>query len=558
MTASAPQGPAPGWLIFPTDLTLVRALKNHDGNLALLVNREGTLIKRGGHRLVWRIHLDGLDIHVKRNQISGIRGQARRIFRGHKAHLEARRLLDLGKAGVPTLEVMGVAAEPGFFGASWIITRTAPDMQPLDRFLMESGGPLKGRARKEIATRLAGLMASMHQHGFHHTDLHPGNVLFSASASPAMVLLDVHDLKKTRPSWTANLANLIILNRWFHGRATRQDRWRFLKCYLLEFRNSLISGCPWSPRAMARLIEEKTGASKHRLWRSRDNRCFEINKDFQKVVINCSGTRGVGFAARTPVFARPDLVMPEPFPRRQEPLAGDRIENSGSHSRPPLILKQSKSSTVFQWTPDGAQPDQQGWIIKDIPARSWWHRATGNHPCRRSWHLGHALRGRFLPTPKPIAWIRFPDGSERLVQTVVSDSILLDAWWKSVKCPARRRELGRKLGAILRQMHGMGVRHRDLKASNLLVGPDDSPWLIDLVGVRLQRNLKAADREKDLARLARSVLTVGGVSPGEMLGFLRSYQGGRLSPQWKLFVLNILRLAQAKIRRNAHRGRANG
>lgn len=555
MNLPAPNDFPPGWLIPPTDGALIRALEKHASNLSRLVDQEGTLVKRGGHRLVWRVHLEGLDIHVKRNQISGIRGQARKILRGHKAHLEARRLLELARAGVPTLEVLGVAAEPGFFGASWIITRTAPDMQPLDRFLAESGPNLKGKGRKEIATRMAGLMASMHQHGFHHTDLHPGNILYSATASPAMLLLDVHDLKKTRPSWTGNLANLIILNRWFHGRATRQDRWRFLKSYLQQFRQA-AQGCPWSPRAMARLIEDKTGASKHRLWRSRDNRCFEVNKDFQKIVVDCFGTKGVGFAVRTPEFSSPHLVMPGPFPSRDNPaLAGGRNHTA---SPPPVILKQSKSSTVFHWFPEGPNTDHTGWIIKDIPARSLWHRATGNHPCRRSWQLGHALRGRFLPTPKPLAWIRFSNGSERLVQTAVANATLLDNWWKSVQCPARRQELSRRLGSVIRHMHGMGVSHRDLKASNLLVGPDDTPWLIDLVGVRLHKKLVTADRERDLARLARSALTVGGVSPGEMLRFLKSYQGGRLTPQWKSFVLNILQLAHSKIRRNIQRGRANG
>ena len=555
MSSPAPNAPAPGWLIPPTDGILIRALDKHGANLARLVEREGILVKRGGHRLVWRVHLEGLDIHVKRNQISGIRGQARRILRGHKAHLEARRLLDLSRAGVPTLEVMGVASDPGYFGASWIITRTAPDMQPLDRFLVESGARLMGNARRDIATRLAGLMASMHQHGFHHTDLHPGNILHSAAATPSMLLLDVHDLKKTRPSWTANLANLIILNRWFHGRATRQDRWRFLKCYMARFRDS-GQVCPWSTRAMARLIESKTGASKHRLWKSRDHRCFAVNKDFQKITVDCSGTRGVGFAVRTPELSGTDLVMPVPFPRAGAAQPGDK--QPPPPVRHPLILKQSKSSTVFLWSPQGPGPGHAGWIIKDIPARSPWHRLVGNHPCRRSWQMGHALRGRFLPTPKPLAWIRFPDGSERLVQTAVADARLLDNWWKLVDCPSRRRELSRRLGTMLRQMHAMGVSHRDLKASNLLVGQDDAPWLIDLVGVRLQRRLSTADKERDLARLARSALTVGGVSPGEMLGLLKSYQGGRLLPQWKSFVRNILRLAQAKIRRNAQRGRANG
>ena len=544
------------WLIEPTDVHFKDSLAAHGGNLALLVEKKGELVKRGGHRLVWRIRLDQLDVHVKRNQISGIRGKARRILRGHKAFLEARRLLELARADVPTLDLMGVAVEPGFFGASWIITRTASETQPLDKFLTDRSRHLQGLEKKGLAQDLAGLLATMHKRGFHHTDLHPGNILYSKGRNPAMLLVDVHDLKQISPSWPANLSNLVILNRWFHSRATRHDRWRFLRAYLDQFRGAGLT-CPWSARTMARLIESKTRHSRHRLWRSRDYRCFQVNKDFMKVEINCSGAPGKGFAVNRPELLHPDTVFPAPFLTSGQTTIKNNTASPRSASSP-TILKKSKSSTVFQWKPDGTEEKAYGWIVKDIPARSFFHRATGHHPCKRSWMLGHALRGRFLPTPMPLAWIRFPDGSERLIQSAVPNATLLDAWWKSIQTPNRRRALADKLGSVIHRMHAMGVRHRDLKAANLLVDAQDGPWLIDLVGVRLKRQIKPADQEADLARLARSALAVGGVSPSEMLRFLKSYQGGRLHPEWKFMCRKILRLATQKIRRNQRLGRANG
>ena len=545
---------APQWVMRPNDPALIQALSSHGENLAELVLAKGELVKRGGHRLVWRLRLPGLDIHAKRNQVSGLRGRARRILRGHKALLEANRLSDLTLGGVPTLELLGVALEPGYFGASWILTRTAMDKQPLDKLLTAAIAQKQAVDKFAITSGLAQLLSTMHGQGFHHTDLHPGNILYSPQSHPQMLLLDVHDLRRIKPTWRANLSNLVILNRWFQGRTPRHERFRFLLQYLGLLEKTKPE-CPWSARTMARLIEAKTNLSTQELWRGRDYRCFQSNKDFRSVSMLCGPVRAEGFAVNNTEFFDPSTILPSPFPEVNQ----ERSQTKNAACNFSIkILKKSKSATVFLSLPAGEAHEGAGWIIKDIPPRPWPQRLLGNHPCRRSWMLGHALRGRFLPTPKPLAWLRFPDGGQRLVQSAIPNSILLDSWWKSVSDPAQRRELCLRLGTLIRKTHEMGVRHRDLKAANILIDATNSPWLIDLVGVKLKVHVSSADRQNDLARLLRSALSVKGVGNPEMVRFLRHYLGGRLSPDWKSISRNILQLAEKKIQRNQQRGRVNG
>lgn len=539
----------PEWIVPPSDPSLLAALEKSRGDLRDLVSEGGHLVKRGGHRQVWHLRLGPLDAHVKRNQISGVRGHARRFFRGHKALLEAKRLLDLSKAGVPTLEVLGVAAEPGISGASWIVTRTAPGTIPLDKFFAQTGPNLTTSEKKDITHLLARLLASMHQHGYHHTDLHPGNILYSADPMKSLRLLDVHDLKKVRPSWKANLSNLVILNRWFRLRVPKQDRFRFLRSYLAEFANHKPA-CPWSAKTLARLIEEKTFASTQHLWKGRDIRCLQVNKDFKKISWNCGGITGKGFAASN--------EFPDIFPELPAPFGKPNQIADESSSRS-TVLKQSKSSTVLLFIPEPTGlSNSGGMIIKDIPKKPFPAALVSTHPCKRSWIVGHALRNRFLPTPMPLAWLVFPDGSERLVQREVKNARALDAWWGEVVDPQRRGPLFSKLAKIICHMHESGARHRDLKAANILVDEKDCIWLVDLVGVRLIKEVSAAFRVADLSRLARSALSTQGVRPTEMLVFFRSYLGGKLKPGWKSIARNILRKANQKIDRNNLRGRSNG
>ena len=82
--------------------------------------------------------------------------------------------------------------------------------------------------------------------------------------------------------------------------------------------------------------------------------------------------------------------------------------------------------------------------------------------------------------------------------------------------------------------------------------------MVDLVGVTLATPPSISRRQADIARLARSALAVGGVTPGEMLRVLKYYLGGKLNPGWKIITNNILNMAREKIKRNFKRNRPSG
>ncbi len=132
---------------------------------------------------------------------------------------------------------------------------------------------------------------------------------------------------------------------------------------------------------------------------------------------------------------------------------------------------------------------------------------------------GHALRDRWLPTPRPLAvFHRYRSG-------LPAEGYLLTEMVPE-PAPLRRRFTSRplvKLARLLRAMHDRGVSHRDLKAANILLAHGSEPVLIDLVGVRTRVRLSDANRAKELARLNASFLDSLAVTLADRLRFLRAY-----------------------------------
>jgi serine/threonine protein kinase len=116
------------------------------------------------------------------------------------------------------------------------------------------------------------------------------------------------------------------------------------------------------------------------------------------------------------------------------------------------------------------------------------------------------------------------------------------------------------LARLVRELHGRGLSHRDLKAPNLLtaVDPDDHRlWLIDLVGVRRRHRVSGRRRALDLARLHTSFRDHPLVTRTEKLRFLRIYLnwGLRGKTGWKAWWRVIAEATQTKVARNLRRGR---
>src|SRR5262249_41941968 len=157
----------------------------------------------------------------------------------------------------------------------------------------------------------------------------------------------------------------------------------------------------------------------------------------------------------------------------------------------------------------------------------------------RSWVWGHGLLFRCLPTPRPLAVLHrvrhgCPADGYLLVEKVPAAVELHHFVAALEMLPSGRgraclRRALDQLGAVIRELHGRRLSHRDLKAPNILVsrpGGDEAAlsfWLIDLVGVRCPGRLSWRRRVRDLARLNASFLESPALTRTDRLRFLRVY-----------------------------------
>ena len=339
-----------------------------------------------------------------------------------------------------------------------------------------------------------------------------------------------------------------MFNRWFLMRVSRTDRLRFFQSYCRERGLSEVA-----KKAIS--LEEATWASNQRFWLSRDERCLKRNRYFKKV-----RSRGVtGFAVQEMdatflknILAHPDALFDRADVRK---------------------LKDSRSSTVIELevpTPSGSK----SMIFKRFRVTSLWDGVANffrRSPTLHSWQMGHGLRDRGLPSPRPwlvlhrSRWGLKREGyllcekiiEARELQVAVEEIAKLEL----LKQREAQRNLLDSLARLIRDLHQRQLAHRDLKAANLLVTGDLEQefqlHFIDLVGVRRQRKLSPFTRRQNLTRLHASFVHNPFLSRTDRLRFLFLYLNVGLYgvSNWKDWWKSISEATQAKIERNNRRGR---
>lgn len=514
-----------------------------------LADGTAQVVKTGPHRTVYRVGLPGGVVYVKHCRVTGPRAWAREVLRPAKARLEFENALTLSARGVAAVVPLAWGCpDTPWPGESFLVTRSREDAVPfvtlLERDLPALPPRVRNAVRRQLARALGEFFARLHDAGVAHPDPHPGNLLVELPPSrvPRFSLIDLHAVATGRPlSWAASRANLVLFNRWFRLRVGRTDRLRFWHTYR-HSRQSLPLPAAKQMAAEARAVEHGTLASCLRFWAGRLTRCLGSNRYFRTV--RAGSLRG---------FAVRDL----PGPVVRDLLA----DPDAAFTRPGTrTLKDSPTSTVAEFvvdTPAGPLPV----VLKRVNVR---HRAEPlknllrASAVRRSWVNGHALRDRWLPTPRPLAvFHRYRHGLPAegyLLTEKVPDAVGLPE--AVAGGTPQLREWATRLARTVRQMHDRGVSHRDLKAANVMLSGAD-PVLIDLVGVRLGRPVGFRQRAKELARLNASFLTTPAVRRTERLHFLRAYlaAGESLARDWKNWWAAVSRATAAKVAKNRRSGR---
>jgi heptose I phosphotransferase len=168
------------------------------------------------------------------------------------------------------------------------------------------------------------------------------------------------------------------------------------------------------------------------------------------------------------------------------------------------------------------------------------------------------LRGAGLPVAEPVAVAR--EGPRGILVTA---ALPVHANLEHVLCradphpsPERVRRHLTRLVDLVRRLHAAGVQHRDCYLVHVLVGPEDSLFLVDFGRARILGRLGLLARIKDLAGLDFST-PARLASPALRLALLRRYLGTS-SRAWSGSIARLVRWKATRIRRHVARGLARG
>jgi len=543
---------------------------------------EAEPVKRNIAREVWRVIVDRQEFFAKLYLETGLSGKVRALFRGPGCRLEWRAGDHARRHQIATVEPVacGTVGVRGLKGPSVLITRALPQAIPLHQHWEQNvllADPRQRRRRANATIEaVASAVARAHQYGFHHRDLHAGNLLATVDQEdrPGVVFVDLHNVRVgARVADRHAIRNLAQLNQWFRRRSTRTDRLRFLRHYL-AFRDELSRRADSGPslgldyRGLVAALDEAAERHAHWLWAKRDRAAMRDGKYFCHLKTR-NGWRGHAYlrTKHPSDYSRASkmhLIRSQWRQWLDHPPDLLRRDRSG-------LIKDSHSAYVCRAQLATSEGPLEV-ICKRARPRTWlkkFYYLFRDSRNLRSWKYGYQLLNRDLPTARPLAVV------ERRVAGLLLDSMVLaeaipggrdlDVFLRVGllhEDPKRLRGLKDQLITglvrLVKDFQAKGFAHRDFKASNLLVQWDpaasDPPRLVlvDLDGLSLQRRLSGRERIRPLMRLNVSLDEAKLVTRTDRLRFLKAYLigPGRSDAGWKA---TWRELAQMSDRKRAHR-----
>ena len=534
-TRDATRAMAPRWTVAP----------GYDvDDIVGLVQRmrtpEAHLIKSSMARTVAFVPLgEGRRMVVKHYKCRGLRDVIKTIVAGSKARYEWQMAHHFLTVGIPTAQPVAFAERRcvGVAVESWLVTEEIPDAVIL-RDLWESRNETSGppQTRPPVLTeQVADLLVGLNRGRIFHSDLHAGNVLVrSAESTPMLCVLDLH-AARTVPSkltMSQTLRNLVMLLGYSgRSRLRAADRLRILRHYC-------DSGLwLWSARKrLWSLLEARGAALNRRRLRSRARRCLLSSSQF------CSETkRGVRTYGR------------REFPAEAVDAAVRAHESTCKPGSPSMVKIDQKTrvSLVEVPTAQGAMKV----CVKEYNGRPLIHNLRNLftwRPAVRSWYAANALSVRGIDVATHLA-ARLPRSplssrSSYVIATALEGAEgfrdFVSANFASSDATASRRTFATAVGRHFRRLHGMGVFHRDLKTTNILiVGEATDSWtfyVVDLDRVRFRRRVSRRHRARNLAQINASTPLV--MSATDRLRFYHAYRG---SDSWleedKAFIREVIK-----------------
>ena len=550
-----------------------------EGHLELLCRPEAHAgaelerVKSSSSRTVWRLRIGGAGYYLKQYHSRSLAHRLGALVRGDDAWRELRISRRLRAAGVRTIEVLAL----GRLGPqSWMLSREIAPAVPLGDWHDRQGpwGPGDGPQARRVAGQLAEQLGRMHAAGLFHGDLHAGNILLAEPDGRAWpVITDLHRIRRRRRGarrWCGIDLAMLMHDRL--GCTTRSRRLAFLRTYLqaLGGRGTLRG---WAGQ-VARLAE--------RHWRrqvaSRDRRLGRPGRYFAplrlpdgwrgQVMLACKGgTAPTALAGKTLSLAQWQQALAQP--RRL--LEGEQA----------TVVKDSPSVCIVR-RPLTVGPQTLEvyvkWVRRHRGLRAVWDMVRPGRALR-AFRLGHALITRRIPTALPLAVLEQRRRRQLRENILITEAVSgaeplnrflqrrLSAGQGPLDAGGTRlaRQLLWQLGRLLRCLYAAGFAHRDLKASNLVVGgrAGEPPRivLVDLDGLSRPWVLTRRRQFQGLMRLNVSLLDCPAVTRAGrlrmLLGYLRRPGAGRIQykPYWRELERWSARKLSRQIRQRRRRQR---
>jgi tRNA A-37 threonylcarbamoyl transferase component Bud32 len=388
-----------------------------------------------------------------------------------RAHAHARReergvraLIDSGIA-TPALLHSGRTRE----GNSRVLVfeRIAPAISLLDA----CNSPQ--RDRRELLTRMMGVLACHHEAGLIQRDLHLRNFIISGDR---IFTLDGADVQVNKGAIGKDQAldNLALFFSQFfpETHAWAED----LYCHYAELRNSDVK-------------KQDTAALQARIESHRERR----QKDYlRKMFRECSAIVCVAGADHVYLCERSFHS-----PAMQALLANpDR-----AFHRHAEFLKQGNTSTLVK-----ARVDDHVLVIKRYNIKGFWHginRALMMTRGAKSWRNAHLLKFHGAATARPVALLERRIGPFKRASYFISEHVAgvdCRSYFSDPSIPNdARRSAAKSVVVLLGALAALKLTHGDLKASNIIMSAG-GPVIVDLDAMRQHKSGFARARRRDIER----------------------------------------------------------
>ena len=471
---------------------------------------------------------DGPELFIKRYKCRSAWDTVKYFFLPAKAAAEWRNLLRFREKGLPSSAPLAVGEKRSLhlLRDSCLVTASLSPAVALNEFLTDA--KLTFQQRRLLCLALARLVRRLHDQNVFFRDLHAGNVLiyWHGKKNPELHLIDLHKafflpglLERMRVRDLGQLCNSLS--------ASRTESIRFLKIY-----------CKGKPGAYYRNLQKAIYQKRQRLeavrLKSRSKRCTRNSSVFEK--------------RRTweeSYFGRKDFGKAAAEAAIGQHLAGRVGGGAG-------LLKTASKSMVTVHELDGfGQVCVKGYLQQGL----WYSLKYLFRKSRalKSWIAGNSLLVRGIETPRPLAVLERTSGPLRkesfLITRLLPGARELNQYVLAAGLAgARKREFIQALAAALRNMHGQGVYHADMKSNNILVQEDGGGWRFSLID--LDRTYFSAipdfdRRANNLAQINASVAAA--MTPRDRLRFFYFYaRGTALHGERKKYYRAILAISRTK------------